>query len=140
MTDAEKIAQQIFDLFHNDEKLWFVGDRLEVAIRSAAFKDGFGSPTPNEIKKYFRRLGYDTLEADANRRLGGQLRIYENAIIQLVDQRVKIAHGDPVVSSTERDIKTLEDQVRQYCKATDYSVCHYFRKIGCRFPRDATSY
>jgi hypothetical protein len=99
----------------------------------SSYKDGFGNPTTGEIRRFFRRMGYEEFDEDLKRRLGRNYLTATNAIDQIVDRRTKIAHGDSQASLTTRELMEYTGLVRAFCSSTDSVTCTHFRRKGCRF-------
>lgn len=95
------------------------------------FKDGFGNPTVEEIRKFLRRFGFATFEGEMRRRLRADWLVVENAVNQTIDRRNKIAHGDPLATLTPADLKQYVALVRKFCATADSVTTKHFRSIGC---------
>lgn len=132
-TDPDNTIAAIRDFVLSRGHLLNPASSVGAELIGSEYKDGFGNPTVKEICRFLKRFGYDEFKRDMERRLKGQYLIAANAVDQIVEQRNKIAHGDPVVTSTPKDFREYLDLVQRFCSHADLLANTHFRRIGCTF-------
>jgi hypothetical protein len=124
-------VQKIRDYFNEYGFLIDIEANVTERFEALPFKDGFGNPTVDEIKRFLRRFGFANFEGEMRRRLRADWLVVENAINQTIDRRNKIAHGDPLATLTPRDLRQYLSLVRKFCATADSVTTKHFRSIGC---------
>ncbi|MBU4231517.1 MAG: hypothetical protein L6277_06195 [Desulfobacterales bacterium] len=125
------ISTKVKLLIDRDSDIWSNAPIFNSTLPSELFIHGFGNPTFDEIKKFFRRFGYLELSHDLSNLLRGNYFVCVNMINHVVDQRNKIAHGDFTIVNTPRDIENMIQLVILFCRCTDIAVSNWFKLKGC---------
>lgn len=131
-TDPDTLIGEIKRLNGEFGELFYGDGSVPKSLVGTRYKDGFGNPTVREIRRFFRRFGYETYDHDLRRQLKRDYLIVCNAVDQVVEQRTKIAHGDTVVASTPKDLGQYVLLTQKFCSRTDLVAGVHFRRIGCR--------
>ncbi len=129
--DSRTIAKKIKQLFQRDWDIWGDGIVFTQPLPSERFLWNFANPTTDKIKKFFSRFGYTSFDQDMARLLTRNYLPCKNMVDQVVYQRNKIAHGDPIVTSTPIDLAAMIRLVRLFCRATDQVVATWFTSKRC---------
>lgn len=128
---AVKITGHIKELFKRDDDIWSNNDLFLTPLPYERFIIDFSNPKPEFIKKLMNRFGYLTYEGDLKSILKGDYIICSNMIDQVVENRHKIAHGDPLVTSTPSGLQEMIRLVKIYCRTTDEVTAKWFADKGC---------
>ncbi len=102
-----------------------------MSLMLKTFNGGFASPKCDKLKKYFRRFGYVSYVHEMKCELQADYNIYINKLNFIVDQRNKIAHGDPDASSTPKDLRDDIIIIKKFCMATDILFANWCSQNIC---------
>jgi len=130
-SDPERISSHIDSLFRRDMHIWNTHPRFTNQISSEVFLSDFSNPTHDRISRFYARFGYRDYGNDLAHRLGPNYIGCKNMLDQMIDQRNRIAHGDPITTATPTDLSQMLGLVRLYCRESDKVVGDWFRSIGC---------
>lgn len=130
-SNAETTASKIDVLLARDAHIWDASPNLAPPLSATTFVGNFSTPKHVEISSFFRRFGFLTFHSDLSKRLTTQAQACTNMVDQVVDQRNKIAHGDPVTTGTPYDLEDMLKFVKLYCRTVDQVVGDWFRSVGC---------
>ena len=125
------ISPRVQELFARDGHVWDTSLKYSLRLETDRFVRRFSTPRHNNIKSFFGRFGYDKFEQDMFQRLKATAVPCQNMVDQVVAQRNKIAHGDPLATGTPADLSDMVRLVKDYCRCTDQIVGDWFRGIGC---------
>jgi len=125
-------AKKIFALIERDGGQWNPTGPFPIPVASDIFNKGFSNPKVDKIAAYFNRFGYSQFKGDMQKRMKAKYQPAENMVIQLVEMRNKIAHGDQNATITPAGVRDMSDLVTAYCKAADMVFADWCRKSICR--------
>ena len=127
----EVFVSSLDHLLYRDANVWDNSVHFSQPLRSDVFVGRFATPRHNDIVRFFRRFGYNRFENELGSRLQRDFLACKNMIDHVVDQRNKIAHGDPLVYGTPSELSDMCRLVLLYCRQTDQVVGDWFRSKGC---------
>ena len=117
--EPSKVAERVFGFFASDAPFWSRSGPFPQPLPAERFNKGFSNPAFNKIRAYFNRFGYSNYRHDLAQLLKADFQPTRNMVDHLVDTRNKIAHGDPQVTKTPKEIADMTAILRRYGMATD---------------------
>lgn len=129
--DPTVIATKIVEFWTRDGHIWDNTPQFGVPLSIDAVLSKFATPRHENIRKFFRRFGYDNLDSQLRNRLRQDFVICKNMVDHVVDERNKIAHGDFVTAGTPQDLHDMSRLVKVYCRNLDHVVGDWFKSRGC---------
>lgn len=129
--EPARIASKLDELIIRDGHIWDTNPTFYRPLPATSFLADFANPTHEDIRKFFRRFGYDQYNTDLARRLTTNFSACSNMVNHVVAQRNAIAHGDMVTAGTPTDLANMINLVRLYCRETDHVVGNWFRARQC---------
>jgi hypothetical protein len=130
--EPASLAKKIFALMNRDGQQWNTTGPFASPLLPQIFNKGFSNPKVDKITAYFNRFGYSSYTSDMQRKMKANYQPSQNMIVQLVDMRNKIAHGDPNATITPNGVRDMANLVTAYCRATDLVFAAWCRKSMCR--------
>ena len=130
-SDPLVIASKVDAFLARDAHIWDPSPNFSHPLLPELFTGNFSTPRHAEIRRVFRRFGYDVFERDLAGLLGPRFGSCKNMVDDVVEQRNKIAHGDPVTAGTPSGLRDMHDYVKLYCRSTDQVAGGWFKSKGC---------
>ena len=127
----ETTALHIIRLWQRDNALWDSTAPFPPTFHKDAFIADFANPNHKSISRYLRRFGFNSYPAEVARLLGPDFFLCRQAIDDMLEQRNKIAHGDPLATSTIPELDVMVKRVKSYCRTADCCSATYFRTKAC---------
>lgn len=129
--NPDKMSRKVKNLFRRDVDIWSTDPAFTAELPSERFTSNFSTPKFENIRSFIGRFGYDGYRHDLALLLKANYQPCVNMVDNVIDQRNKIAHGDPVATATPKDVADMLRLVRVFCRATDDVVGNWFRATGC---------
>ena len=131
LTDPSRIAEKIDELLARDGHIWDSSANFAAPLPSAAFVGNFATPRHDNIRRFFARFGFQDFQHSLAQELKANYPVCRNMVDNIVDQRNKIAHGDPLTEVTPSDLQDMLSYLRLYCRNLDSVVADWFKGRGC---------
>ena len=100
------------------EEMWLWSSGLAGTLVQGRLLEFMTAPTPLQVMRYFGYWGIGDIFSAITRAPHVRSRIYVK-ILELVDRRNGIAHGDPSVEPTYQDVVSYRKAVRTFCSRVD---------------------
>lgn len=123
---------KLVELFSSEPDLWRSGSPVS-AITPEFLLRWMKSPNPKAIRRFFRLWGVDDIFHVIARKPTTRSE-FELRLDELVSKRNAIAHGDPNVAATQRDILAYRQVVMRFCERGDRAMARSLQS-GLAIPR-----
>lgn len=130
-TNPAVVASKITSFIQRDLNIWDSSTHFVHPLRPETFVGQFATPNHRNIRRFFRRFGYENLNKDLANLLKGDYQISITMVNNIVDQRNKIAHGDHLAAGTPTDLAQMNAWLKRYCRSIDKIVGDWFKNKGC---------
>ena len=132
-SDPNHIGQQLTSLYRRERSLFMCmnGESENVTadnfLNNEIAMQGFSTPKPELIHKFFKRYGYKSLSGDIAKILKSSNLVHRNLVLRTVEIRNDIAHGDISIKEAPSDLEEKYKSVKLFCRCIDDCVASYFK-------------
>lgn len=130
-TQPNGIAKSIQEFILHELPHWHGTGPIHGPISSETFNSGFSNPKFDKVKSYFGRFGYDEFRRDFMSSKGARGALLEASIDSIVNTRNSIAHGDPAATKTPAEVREMEDNAKEFCRAVDQIFSEWCKRSLC---------
>jgi hypothetical protein len=130
-TQPDSIAKSIQEFVLHELPNWHGTGPIHGPISSESFSSGFSNPRFERVKSYFSRFGYNEFRRDFMKVKGARGTPLETSINTIVNTRNSIAHGDPSATKTPSEVREMEENAKEFCRAVDHVFSEWCKRSLC---------
>lgn len=110
------------------EEAWLWTSSASGMLEHGRLLEFMSAPKPKEVSRYFRYWDIPDIFSAITRKPHVRTKLYVT-LVDLVDKRNAIAHGDPEVVPTYRDVIGYRSVVKLFCERVDRTIARRIAEL-----------